>query len=581
MLKTKNNPAEEASVACLKSVITSIKNKKHFLVEAGAGAGKTYTLIKALKFLIEENGDTYIKTNKRIACITYTNVAKDEIRSRTDNHPIIFADTIHAFCWELMKDFQQNLRSMVPALSEKWGKRCEEIGGVVKQEVIYNLGFPKATDTELFLHHDDVIALMSILIKDVKFRRILKAKFPVIFVDEYQDTNIHLAASIVSEIIVKEEAPLIGFFGDHWQKIYGSSSCGLIVAPGERMETIGKNANFRSDRLLVEVLNRIRPELPQHVCDPESIGEVNVFTSNGFTGERRTEAHWKDDLPEETAHDYLEEVKSQLSAKGWEFDPEKTKILMLTNNVLATEQGYNKLIKIFSNNEDLLKKSDDYISFLADVVLACVESFECGKYGEMFEALNLKALRIKRHDDKEKWFGFLTSLLECTKHKTIGEVLKYVNESNYISLPPKLSEKERRYASLIDQEEMEEADKLFFEKIKALKEIPFKEIGNVNKYIDDKTLFSTKHGVKGAEFENVLVVLGRGWNLYNWNQMLEWVGSIPKGKDDTFERNRNLFYVACSRPQKRLAILFTQLLSDKALANLNVWFKSDPLHLSI
>ena len=26
----------------------------------------------------------------------------------------------------------------------------------------------------------------------------------------------------------------------------------------------------------------------------------------------------------------------------------------------------------------------------------------------------------------------------------------------------------------------------------------------------------------GAEFENVLVVFGRGWNNYNWNDFLEW-----------------------------------------------------------
>lgn len=30
-----------------------------------------------------------------------------------------------------------------------------------------------------------------------------------------------------------------------------------------------------------------------------------------------------------------------------------------------------------------------------------------------------------------------------------------------------------------------------------------------------------KHGVKDAEFENVLVVVGRGWNKYNFGKMLE------------------------------------------------------------
>ena len=88
---------------------------------------------------------------------------------------------------------------------------------------------------------------------------------------------------------------------------------------------------------------------------------------------------------------------------------------------------------------------------------------------------------------------------------------------------------------------------------------------------------TTKHGVKGAEFENVLVVVGRGWNQYNFGEMLELAGAsvIPVAKEEAFERNRNLFYVACSRPQKRLAILFTQLLSPEAIATLESWFGAD------
>jgi hypothetical protein len=37
-------------------------------------------------------------------------------------------------------------------------------------------------------------------------------------------------------------------------------------------------------------------------------------------------------------------------------------------------------------------------------------------------------------------------------------------------------------------------------------------------------------------------------------------------------RNRNLFYIACSRPKNRLALLFTQKLSDKGLSTIHHWF---------
>jgi len=85
--------------------------------------------------------------------------------------------------------------------------------------------------------------------------------------------------------------------------------------------------------------------------------------------------------------------------------------------------------------------------------------------------------------------------------------------------------------------------------------------------------------VKGAEFENVLVVAGRGWNLYDFNQMLEFMGGkISPDKQSSFERNRNLFYVACSRPKQRLALLFTQQLSATALATLTKLFGADAVH---
>ena len=111
---------------------------------------------------------------------------------------------------------------------------------------------------------------------------------------------------------------------------------------------------------------------------------------------------------------------------------------------------------------------------------------------------------------------------------------------------------------------------------KKLGAVAYKEVVALDRFIDDKTPFSTKHGVKGAEFENVLVVVGRGWNLYDFNQMLEWFANgVPKGKESTFERNRNLFYVTCSRPRTRLAVLFTQKLSLPALTTLRTWFGTE------
>jgi DNA helicase-2/ATP-dependent DNA helicase PcrA len=51
--------------------------------------------------------------------------------------------------------------------------------------------------------------------------------------------------------------------------------------------------------------------------------------------------------------------------------------------------------------------------------------------------------------------------------------------------------------------------------------------------------------------------------------------STTADKQEFFENNRNLFYVACSRPKVRLALLFTQILNANAMAKLNEWFGAE------
>ncbi len=118
-------------------------------------------------------------------------------------------------------------------------------------------------------------------------------------------------------------------------------------------------------------------------------------------------------------------------------------------------------------------------------------------------------------------------------------------------------------------------------RVRGIRARPYSEMMALVKYLDGHTPFATKHSVKGDEFENVLVVLGRGWNQYNFDQFLELSASpatIPADKRDFFERNRNLFYVCCSRPTTRLALLFTQVLSNSSLQTLRAWFGADHVH---
>ncbi len=54
-----------------------IDKKSSYLFKAGAGAGKTFALVKSLEYIVKKN---YIEESQRIICITYTNNAVEEIK---------------------------------------------------------------------------------------------------------------------------------------------------------------------------------------------------------------------------------------------------------------------------------------------------------------------------------------------------------------------------------------------------------------------------------------------------------------------------------------------------------------------
>ncbi len=91
---------------------------------------------------------------------------------------------------------------------------------------------------------------------------------------------------------------------------------------------------------VVDCLNRMRPELPQFVEDPNAVGQVRVFHTNGWVGQRQTGGHWGGDLPSAVGHETLERVKGMLVEDGWDLSAGQTKILILTHRLLASEQGY-------------------------------------------------------------------------------------------------------------------------------------------------------------------------------------------------------------------------------------------------
>jgi DNA helicase II / ATP-dependent DNA helicase PcrA len=108
-LKNPSNELLETEKQVQVDINSSIDAYEHLIFNAGAGAGKTHALIESLKYIIHKNGDKLKSHNQNIICITYTNVATNEIKERLGNSELVKVSTIHERLWELIQPYQKQL----------------------------------------------------------------------------------------------------------------------------------------------------------------------------------------------------------------------------------------------------------------------------------------------------------------------------------------------------------------------------------------------------------------------------------------------------------------------------------------
>lgn len=567
MTKHAENPALIAAQEAQRKIDEALDAGHSFRLEAGAGAGKTYSLVAALKRLISERGSSLVQAGQKVACITYTEVARNEIAQEIEDHPAIMVNTIHGFSWAFLRQFQKALRDLVGEMEDR-KEKVEQGGGVGSKPVDYNLGFFGVDMDRITLSHDDIPEMMAKLLQNEKFRRLLSQQFPVIFIDEYQDTHRQFMEAITEHFLKTATGPLIGLFGDHWQTIY-RGEYELAKYP---IKEIAKGSNFRSVPAVVDVLNKLRPELHQAVHDPEAKGEARFFHTNAYTGQRTNDRHSKDDLPPDLARRTREGLMQRLQDEGW--DLSRTKVLMLTHNVLAAQQGYPELAEVFSGRNDLFaKKEDPAIKFFAEVVEPICAAYDTSQYGDMFRTLG-SVPAITKHEDKASWRRDLDALQKLRAEGTIGQVIDHLKTTKRPPPPDRLLRRDDELRALNGNPIPEDASAL--QRYSKLRHVPYREVVEVVKFIEKQTSYATQHSVKGAEFENVLVILGGGWNHYNWPQLLELIETNALNAKNTkgFYRARNLFYVSISRPMIRLAVLATQSMPDTALEGIKSLFGS-------
>lgn len=563
-----NVTAQQAGEESLAAVFAALEERQSFKLEAGAGAGKTYSLIQALKRILTDRGAYLPRSDQRVACLTYTNIARDEIVARTDESPFVFANTLHGFLWEMVRPHQQALAtSLLDA--EEWGDLLQGHDHLDGFEIEYDLGIRGVHEEKISLHHDDIPAMAIRLFGNAKFRALIADRFPVIFIDEYQDTPEGLIEAMLAGQDTDRKRPVFGFFGDHWQQIY-DKTCGSV--DHRAVVAISKNANFRSDRTIVSFLNGLRPELPQSPSDDVGEGTVTIYHTNEWPGSRLTH-NWKGQVSHEATRACLAWLQDKSPSRQWIQGSGDIKVLMLTHTTIANEIGYAAIPKVFKYNDSFVRKEDPVISFLVDTVEPAMDAFDGRRFGQLFDVLGGGRPSLHSPGDKAHWSNFFQELESVSANGTIGDVLDVIHGQSLFALPTRVVKRQRDMREALSALEPGVAIKepRSLAEYHELRTVDYAEVRALRGYLENNTVFSTQHGVKGAEFDDVVVVLGRGWTNYDFAKMLSMFprrSSLDDKERASFERSRNLFYVAGSRARHNLALLFTQELDAGALATL-------------
>lgn len=93
-------------------ILNCIDDQKSFIFDAGAGSGKTYSLVEGLKYLIAKKGESLKYHNNNVICITFTNVAAAEIKQRLGRSSLVIVSTIHDRMWDVIQHYQPQLVEM-------------------------------------------------------------------------------------------------------------------------------------------------------------------------------------------------------------------------------------------------------------------------------------------------------------------------------------------------------------------------------------------------------------------------------------------------------------------------------------
>lgn len=596
-----------------------------FIMVAGAGSGKTTSLVKALAHLAATRGEDLARHGQKVACVTYTEIGAGEIFGDVGESPLFHVSTIHSFLWLLVRPFQSDIRTWVKArINEKINDALAKIAGSRTQQRTKDKAAKDITRYQAQLHtinhvekftygmgadyeegtlgHDDVLKIGPALIRQYPLlRTLITRRYPYIFVDESQDTEAEVVAALKEVAAMPDTGFCLGFFGDSMQKIY-MTGAGAIV-PEVGWSEITKPENFRSSQAVLDVINCIRAaddgiqQTPGTRMGPDGPIPILPGSAKLFL--------FPSNVADRTA--CVNAVRTWMAASSqdplWVSDVQEddVRLLILVHRIAARRLGFEDIYAALNDHrapgfsEGLQEGSVWAVRPFLTFVLPIASALASGNNFEVISILRRECHRLSKEqvalgDTPAILAGLrqdvaaLADMLRVDSTSTVRDVLMFVQQHELCIL-------DARFADYL-VESGGDPDDPYTAAMTALLAAPVGQMWGYDRYIKNESPFATQQGVKGAQFKRVLAILDDEESNYNIFSYEKYWGieplsktdndNIATGKDSVIGRTRRLFYVSCSRAVRDLAVTF--FVSDMAaartaVANMAIFPEGDVIEL--
>ncbi len=616
---------------------------RSFIMKAGAGSGKTTSLIKGLSSVLRLHKDKLRKARQRVACITYTEIAAGEIWRDVGSDSLVHVSTIHSFMWLLAKPFQNDIRvwvssriaEKVEALKEKqatYGPRVQQRTKVKDTRDLDRLcrqseriasvkGFRYGTGSDYakgILGHDDILKLVPHLISERPlFRTLVARQFPFVFVDESQDTT----TEVVEALKTVEREPgvtlCLGFFGDPMQRIYATGTG--LVEPELTWTDIPKPENFRCSTKVLNLANAIRRDCDDLVQVPgQRLGPKGVVpTPEGS-------AHLFVLPADDTRDANLVRVRDWMAGRTgdsrWRLgvdDYERVKLLVIVHQMAAKRLGFGDLYTALNSRAPSAFKDGFLdgsawpislcVKFLIPIAIAHINDRQLEvmrlirEYSPLLDKNALAGVNVaERLKTLRKLVASIAEGIAGNSGVTIGDLLNQVYATELLILDPRLvsyldpktaaSAQPDEGVDNNDEDQEEDESEKEMASMDAFLACPARQLLPYQTYISQRSPFWTQQGIKGAEFDRVLVVLDDAESTHTQFSYEKYLGlkalsdndrkHIEAGEETTVDRTRRLFYVSCTRALKDLAVVLFTANPEQAAAHVRQrnLFEDEAIH---